>query len=188
MKFDHDIDYSFLQVEGYKYVNFAVLHCKSMASFMDLCRYENAFLARESDFQRISAIRTAEDFYEPQHILLGKYSSRGITKPEWTFERMTSGQELELITSPLTLVDLGSDTTDWILKPVPKFKVQAKITGSLPWILKIMYWNRALPATENDANELESAIRGHREGHITVTLKNFVAKEVTFPWRIPEKN
>ena len=173
--------------DGYSYFNYALLHGTGFTHVLDTMRYERAFFARSADVAHIveaASENYAEWAMRPYTILLGKYDSRGKTKPGWTPQRLLSNQDLEIISDPLQLMQLSADHFD--LKPPKKLKVQhmIELEGKVEWILRVMHQNKAMPLSENDALALERALR-HNEPVVKLTLTNFCVYKTL--WTFPAK-
>jgi hypothetical protein len=174
-------------VEGYHYYNYALLHTVGYTHVLDTMRYERAFFARATDVQRM--LGAVEDIAEwatrRVAILLSKYDFRGKTKANWTPQRLLSTQELEIITDPYQLLQLNADDTS--LRPPKKLKVQhvLPVEGTVEWILRVMFLNKAMPASENDAHTLERAFMD-RQRTPTIELTNFCVSKTV--WTLPPRN
>lgn len=89
-----------------------------------------------------------------------------------------------MINDVSALYELNSDVVE--SRPQKPLKIQSEleVTGQLPWVLDVMYLNRAVPSSETDASRMESAFsHKHGDQEITVKLVNFNATETN--WRMP---
>lgn len=178
------------QINPYKYYNFAILHTRGLDHVLDIMRYDVAFFARKSDVENILAAAKkgeTETFQRRFSILLCKYDWKGITKPNWTHERLVKGQELEEITDPLVLIDLGADCTS--LRPTKglSLRVELETTGNLPYLLETMHLNHGVPATERAAGEIERLLWGYKEENvITTQLVNYQSGKTPSDWKLPK--
>jgi len=99
-------------VESYKFYNYALLHTRGLDFLFDTLRYDNAFLPRRADVDRIIAV---SNDYLKHHmdrftLLLAKYDFKGATKPNWTPARLLTTQEFEYIKDPMQLFALSGDS------------------------------------------------------------------------------
>lgn len=177
----------FEKVDGYRYYNFALFHTKGYGHVFDMLRYDRAFLCRKGDVEDMKEATTdyvRKGANKPRSILICRYDWRGKTRPNFTPARLLSNQEYEMIGDIDSLYELNSDVVE--LRPSKPLKIQAEleVTGQLPWVLDMMYLNRALPSTETDARRIEGAF-SHDFGdqEITVKLINFNLTESD--WRMP---
>lgn len=166
------------QSEPYRYFNFAVLHTRGLNHVFDTMRYDSAFLARYADLDRLLKAADKYDDYilQPFAILLCKYDFRGKTKANWTPARLLSDQKYEEAADPLLLLQLNSDLHDYRPVRVLKIRSELKLKATLATILKVMYDNRAVPASETDANTMERALYLPND-EIEVTLANYQDEE-----------
>lgn len=177
----------FQKIDGYSYYNFAILHTKGYEHVFDMLRYDRAFLARKSDVEDMK--EAAKNYcgkhaLRPKSILICRYDWKGKTKPNFTPARLLSNQEYEFVDDPVTLHELNADFV--AARPVVPLKVQSEleVTGQLPFVLDIMYLNKAVPLTESDAHKIEKsfyAVPGQQK--ITVKLVTFVEREKD--WKMP---
>ena len=145
----------------YRFFNFAVLRSNGLDMVFDMMRYDNAFLGRKADVDHICDTLENGDVrfaIQPFSILLVRFDWRGKTKPNWTPQRLLSTQSYEFITDPMTLYDIHSDVTEWHIKPPAKFKSIIEFTGTPCEIIRLMHANRAFPASEGDANQIERGL------------------------------
>ena len=178
---------NFEKIEGYRYFNYALFHTKGYAHVLDMLRYDRAFLCRQSDVDDMKEAATdyiRKGALKPRAILICRYDWRGKTRPNFTPARLLTNQEYELIDDPSDLYELNSDVVE--PRPQKPLKIQAEleVTGQFPWVLDVMYLNRALPSTEWDARTMESAFsKAHGDQEITVKLVNF--NSVESDWKMP---
>jgi hypothetical protein len=167
------------QSEGYGYYNFAILHGRGIEHLFNFMRYNVAFLSRLTDFQKI--LEAAEDYMAHNtnrfSVLLCRYDWRGHTKANWEERMLLSDQELERITDPYLLMELNSDRMEMRAKPKNKWQHVCEVVGPLPWVLRVMYENRATPHEETDARRIEGAFYEPQGTNITVKLKNYMGVE-----------
>jgi hypothetical protein len=175
------------QVDGYTHYNYAVLHGTGVAHIFDFLRYNHCFLARRSDLEMLLEVTRDEEYGKwvtrQYAILLCRYDWTGKTKANWAYDILMSDQKLDECSDLQTLFELGSDMETLRAKPKLKWKHTLEVTGPLAWVLGVMYENKAIPATEADANRIEQAFYAPDE--VTVFLANFLA--VQAQWTLPPK-
>jgi hypothetical protein len=177
----------FETVDGYRYYNFALFHTKGYGHVFDMLRYDRAFLCRKADvddMKEAATDYTRRGANKPRSILICRYDWRGKTRPSFTSARLLKNQEYEMIDDVSALYELNSD----FLEPRPskplKIQAELEVTGQLPWVLDVMYLNRAVPSTETDARRMEGAFsKVFGEQEITVKLVNF--NSVESDWTMP---
>lgn len=177
----------FEPVEGYSYYNYALFHTRGYGHVFDMLRYDRAFLCRKSDVNDMKEAATdyvRNGVNKPCAILICRYDWRGKTRPNFTKARLLADQEYELVSDVAALYELNSDIME--SRPQRKLKIQSEleVTGQLPWVLDVMYLNRAMPSTENDASRIERAFsKQHGDQEITVKLLNFNSSQTD--WKMP---
>ncbi len=172
-------------VEPYKYFNYTTLHCRGIGKDeFDMMRYDRAFFARRKDVDVIQSLigKDMDHVLHPFSLLLCKYDWKGMTRPNWTPEKLCGGQEYVNITDPGSLYELGANHTELRPSKGLKVKTEQEVTGLLKEVLDVMYNNRAMPNTEVDSGILGQAFYKPEEP-ITVTLCNFSAQELL--WLVP---
>lgn len=171
---------------GMKYYNFALLHSRGLSHVFDTMRYDSAFFARKSDVTHIleAVKKYGEAMTHRFSILLAKYDWRGATQPNWTPQRLLSDQEFQEISISETY-DQNADFHEPRPPKPLKVMTELEITGTLPYILQVMYDNRAYPAHEPCAHAIERAFYSE-EQTLTVTLANYQAAQNY--WRLPKGN
>ena len=178
-----------LQIDGYTHYNFAILHGTGVVHAFNFMRYNHAFLARHSDLDLLLEVANGEHgnwINRRYAILLCRYDWIGKTKAHWERGMLESDQELEEHSDIPELYELNSDITILRVKSKLKWQHELEVTGSLSWVLQVLYENRAIPASELDANKLECAFYDrHVLPELTVTLRNYLA--VKAEWKLPDQ-
>lgn len=170
---------------SFGYFNYALLHGTGFAHMLDVMRYQRAFLARKSDLELL--LEATKDYSEwinrRYAILLCKYDFRGKTKPSWVPQQLSADQELEEVTDPMTLMQLGVDPPSF--RPPKPLKVQhiLALEGPIDWLLQVMFLNKAVPHNEADAHAMERAF--YEADTLKVELTNYC--NVKTLWTIPSK-
>lgn len=175
------------QVEGYTHFNFALLHGTGITHIFNFMRYNVAYMARRSDFDLLLQVAKgdySEWLTRRYAVLLCRYDWTGKTKAHWERGMLLSDQELEEIGDVAQLYELNSDVTVLRASSKLKWKHIVKVQGSLPWVLQVMYENKAVPSQEVDANRLEHAFYSPNE-EVEVSLSNYLAVKTL--WTLPPK-
>ncbi len=164
--------------ESYRFYNFATLRSNGLSLVLDMMRYDSAFFCRKSDVDKIIECLDAKLRFALQNfsILLARFDWKGKTKPSWTPQRLMSGQEYEFITDPMALYDLGSEVTEWHIKPPAKLRSVIEVTGTPAYLLRTMHLNHAFPESEGDANLIQNGFYKPEEA-LTASLKTYMANE-----------
>lgn len=180
------------KVDPYRYFNYAVLHTVGVDVVFNLMRYDTAFLARRSDYEMLLEASEGDNYADwmmrNMAILLCRYDWSGKTKAHWTPAMLMSNQSLEEVSDPQALYELGADQTELRApsKPTLKWEHTLEVKGSLQYVLQVMYENKATPADEGSAHQIERAFYPYQEKEpITVKLRNFLG--VQTEWRLPQQ-
>lgn len=182
------------QLKGYesvptgpwRFFNLAILHMSSIADMFNLMRYDNAFLIRQSDVNNMLRAATENCHHIGRFsILLCKVSDKGVTRPGWTYQMLTSTQEIEEISDAMALMSLGEGFEEFRPRSPLKFVTSADFTGDLATILNVMLDNRAIPATEGCAHKIEQAFFAPQDP-FTVKLR-FFSSNASPHWLLAEK-
>jgi len=175
-------------VDGYTHYNFAILYGTGAVYIFNYMRYNCCFLARRSDYEMLLEVANGDHgnwINRRYAVLLCRYDWTGKTKAHWEYGMLTSDQELEEHSDISELYELNSDITTLRVKPKLKWQHELEVTGKLPWVLQVMYENRAVPASELDATKIERAFYEPQE-ELTVKLRNYLA--VQAEWRLPDQS
>jgi hypothetical protein len=167
--------------DPWKFYNYAMYHSLGVSDMFDFMRYENAFMVRASDLKNLLSERDPVKVgLRRFSILFCKVSDKGITRPGWTYNRLSTNQELEEVSDPSALFTLYPDF-DGKFKPVSPSKMicTAEVTGNLEYILGVMFTNKAIPENEPHADAIAAAFH-EPDKEFTVKLRSFSYYEV--PW------
>lgn len=172
---------------GYRNFNHAILHGTGLTHVFDFMRYERAFMVRDTDLAfLLEAAREYADWATRRYaFLMCKYDFTGKTKPGWNMNRLLSSQELELITDPAQIIQLGAEHV--LLRPAHPLKLQHIVTVKdkpVGWVLGYMFLNHAVPCDEGDSNVLERQFFDAERTPPNVRLTNFCASKTL--WREPQ--
>lgn len=175
-------------IDGYKTLNYALLHSTGLSHVFDTLRYERAYLTRKTDLARLVEVAKGDGLAHVAGrytLLLAKFDWKGPTKASWTDARLMSGMEFQRIDDMMRLMELGLESPDFAPKDKPKFRADVEITGTVEHVLTTMFLNKAFPCDEGDSHRLYQGFY-NPGGEVTVKLTKFVPTDKT-GWHIPPK-
>lgn len=161
---NRDLDIEWLPTTPWRYYNYAILHNKGVTQLFDTMRYDNAFLVREDDLNTL--IDLAKDDGHYRHItshvsiLLCRHADKGVKNPGWNPQRLLLTQKYEYVNDAQKLMDIAPNViTSLGFQPKPTNKMIGIFTvkGDLPYVLRVMFHNKCMPASEGMAREIEQA-------------------------------
>lgn len=151
----------------YTKINFAILHSRGLGHVFDTLRYDSAFFAKKEEVEKV--VEASRNYinggFASQEftMVLGKYDWPRALKHSWTPARLLRCQRYEFPDVQPEHRKVGK----------LKYKSVATVTGQLPDILKVMFKNNALPASERESGVLDTALWTPGED-ITVKLVNYL--------------
>lgn len=175
-------------IDGYKTLNYALLHSQGLGHVFDTMRYERAYLVRKTDLARLVEVSKGDGLAHVAgrySLLLAKYDWKGPTKAGWTDARLQNGMEFQRIDDMMRLMELGLESPDFTIKHKPKFRADVQITGTVAYVLTTMMLNKAFPCDEADSHYLYQGFY-NPGGEVTVKLTNFLPSDKTV-WHFPPK-
>lgn len=183
----HDYSLQFTKLDGFTQFRYAMMKACGVCQLFDFMRYDRCFFARKVDVDTLIAVMKngldAIKFnFEVMFCQYGWIRLDFWSRREFTYGRLLSTQRLEEL-EPGQVYDLNANFS--VQKPKRKLslKSEIKITGGIELILRTMWENYAIPATEGDAHKIEQMPYRPNDDE-TVSLARYIDREQE--WTIPK--
>ncbi len=149
----HDYNLQFTKLDGFTHFRYALMKARGVCQLFDFMRYDRCFFARKVDVDTLIVVMKngLEAITFNFEVLYCQYSW---SRRDFTYGRLLSAQRLEEL-QPWQVYDLNANFSAQKPKGKLSVKSEIQIKGGIELILRTMWENNAIPATEADSHKIE---------------------------------